>query len=225
MKTVAIIQARMGSTRLPCKMMLQLAGYPLVDWVVRRTQAAALVDQVVLATSVNPENDILERHLAAQGIAVFRGSEDDVLERFYNAAQKYGATHVVRVCADNPLVWGGAIDELIRCYRKTGCDYAYNHIPRRNAWPDGLGAEMTSFALLERIAREATLPAHREHCLSYIWDNPELFSIATFDPADARLARPHVRLDVDIAADYVKLARMPLRLDMSPLEILDLYPA
>ena len=224
MKTVALIQARMGSTRLPCKMMLQLAGFPLVDWVARRTQAATLVDQVVLATSVSPENDILENHLAPQGFPVFRGSENDVLDRFYNAAKACDATHVVRVCGDNPLIWGGAIDELVRFYHKTGCGYAYNHIPRDNAWPDGLGAEMLSFALLERIAREATSPAHREHCFSYIWDNPELFSRATFDPADPRIARPHVRLDIDTAADYVKLASMPLRLDISPLEILAFYP-
>ncbi len=220
MNTVALIQARMGSTRLPCKMMLHLAGHPLIDWVVHRVAKAALVDKVVVATSVNPENDILERHLEPQGVVVFRGPEDDVLERFRLAGAAHNATHVIRVCADNPLIWGGAVDELVRFYTRTGCDYAYNHIPRNNLWPDGLGAEMLSYPLLEKLAHEATLPAHREHCLSYIWDNPGRFSIRTFDPEDPRLRRPDLKLDVDTADDYRKLALLPLHIGSTPLDIL-----
>ncbi len=217
---VALIQARMGSTRLPCKMMLHLAGHPLIDWVVRRVSGANLVDNVVVATSVNPENDVLERHLAPRGVAVFRGPENDVLERFRLAGKQYGATHVVRVCADNPLIWGGAIDDLVRFYLGAGCDYAYNHIPRANLWPDGLGAEMVSYPLLERLAAAAANPAHREHCLSYIWDNAEKFSIRTFDPADERLRRPDLKLDVDTPEDYRKLALMPLHIGITPLDLL-----
>ncbi len=218
--TVALIQARMGSTRLPCKMMLHLAGHPLIDWVLRRVGKAALVDKVVVATSTNPENDVLERHLAAQGVSVFRGPENDVLERFRQAGAAHAATHVVRVCADNPLIWGGAVDELVRFYFKAGCDYAYNHIPKNNRWPDGLGAEIVSFPLLQRLAEDAALPAHREHCLSYIWDNPNLFSIRTFDPEDPRLHRPDLKLDVDTADDYRYLALLPLTIDSGPLDIL-----
>lgn len=223
MRTVALIQARMGSTRLPCKMMLCLHGRSLIDWVVRRVRRAALLDEVVVATSVNPENDVLERHLQNQGIAVFRGPEQDVLERFRQAAEAHKATHVVRVCADNPLIWGEEIDRLIRFYREAGCDYAYNHIPRNNLYPDGLGAEILSRPLLETLAAEATLPAHREHCLSFIWDNPERFSIRTFDPPDPRLRRPDIKLDVDTAEDYRKLALMPLTPDMSPLDLVALF--
>lgn len=223
MRIVALIQARMGSTRLPCKMMLQLCGHPLIDWVVMRVKRAVLLDQMVVATSVNPENDVLERHLAARGVPVFRGPEEDVLERFRQAAEKHGATHVVRVCADNPLIWGEEIDHLVRFYQETGCDYAYNHIPRNNKYPDGLGAEIISRELLETLAREATLPAHREHCLSFIWDNPQRFSIRTFDPPDPRLHRPDVKLDVDTAEDYRRLALMTLTLDMNPVEIISLF--
>ncbi len=124
MKTVALIQARLGSSRLPCKMMLSLHGLPVIDWVVHRVRRATLVDEVVVATSTQPENDILEHHLSRQGVAVFRGPEDDVLERFRLAGAAYGAEQVVRVCADNPLIWGGAIDDLIRFWRAEGCDYA-----------------------------------------------------------------------------------------------------
>ncbi len=141
MRTVALIQARLGSTRLPCKTMLSLHGLPVIDW-------AELIDEVVVATSHRPENDVLEYHLSRQGVAVFRGPEDDVLERFRLAGAAHGAEQVVRICADNPLIWGPAIDDLIRFWRAEhaagACDYAYNHIPRGNTYPDGLGAETLS---------------------------------------------------------------------------------
>ncbi len=225
--TVALIQARMGSTRLPCKMMLCLHGLPLIDWVVRRTARSALLSGIVVATSGNPNNDVLVKHMEDQGVAVFRGPEDDVLERFRLAGAEAGATHVVRICADNPLIWGGEIDALIRHYFSLGNEditYAYNHIPRGNKYPDGLGAEMLSYPLLRRLAGEATLPAHREHCLSYIWDNRERFRVSTFDPADPRLRHPEMKLDVDTPEDYRKLALMPIHADMPPAEVLMRYP-
>ncbi len=224
MKTVALIQARLGSSRLPCKMMLSLHGLPVIDWVVRRVRLATLVDEVVVATSTQPENDILEHHLSRQGVAVFRGPEDDVLERFRLAGAAYGAEQVVRVCADNPLIWGGAIDDLIRFWRAEGCDYAYNHIPRGNLYPDGLGAETLSFALLEEVAREATLPEHREHCLSFIWAHPERYTIRTFDPADPALHRPDLKLDMDTPADYRYLALMDIHPDITPEELVAMLP-
>lgn len=224
MKTVALIQARLGSSRLPCKMMLSLHGLPLIDWVVRRVRRAVLVDEVVVATSTRPENDILEYHLTRQGVTVFRGPEDDVLERFRLAGKAFGAEQVVRVCADNPLIWGAEVDNLIRFWRSEGCDYAYNHIPRGNLYPDGLGAETLSYALLEEVARKATLPEHREHCLSYIWANPERYSIRTFDPASPALHRPDIKLDVDTPEDYRKLALMDIHPDITPEELVALFP-
>lgn len=227
MNIVALIQARMGSTRLPCKMMLSLHGRPLIDWVVHRTSTAQRLDRIVVATSANPNNDPMVNHLENQGVDVFRGSEDDVLRRFYEAATARDATHVVRICADNPLIWGGEIDNLIEAYfarQAVGCDYAYNHIPRNNLYPDGLGAEMLSFPLLCQLHEKATLPAHREHCLSYIWDNAAQFKIHTFDPPDPRLHRPEVKLDVDTLEDYRKLALMPIHMGMPPAEVIMRYP-
>ena len=227
MNTVALIQARMGSSRLPCKMMLSLHRMPLIDWVVHRTAKSALLDRIIVATSINPTDDPLVNHLENQGVEVFRGPEDDVLERFRLAGELAGATHIVRICADNPLIWGGEIDNLIRHYREqeaVGCDYAYNHIPRGNQYPDGLGAEMLSFDLLSEIARKAVLPAHREHCLSYIWDNSGAYRISTFDPPDSRLRHPEMKLDVDTPEDYRKLALMPVHADMAPAEVIMRYP-
>lgn len=237
MNIVALIQARLGSTRLPCKMMLSLHGLPLIDWVVKRTAKSRLLNRIIVATSESPGNDPLAVHLEKQGVEVFRGPENDVLKRFCLAAEKADPTHVVRICADNPLIWGGEIDHLIRHYQarlngpadsETGLRpdehtlYAYNHIPRNNLYPDGLGAEMISWPLLRMLDERARIPAHREHCLSYIWDNPKEFVISTFDPPDARLRHPEVKLDVDTPDDYRKLALMPVSLDMPPEEVIAL---
>jgi spore coat polysaccharide biosynthesis protein SpsF len=210
-------------------MLLRLRGLPLIDWVTRRAGAAAMLNGLVVATTDRARDDPLAEHLARQGVAVFRGPEDDVLERFRRAGEWAEATHLVRVCADNPLIWGGAVDELIRRYRELAERedpdrlYVYNHIPRNNLWPDGLGAEMISFPLLASLARKAVLPEHREHCLSYIWDHAEDFELRTFDPADPRLRRPEIKLDVDTPADYRRLALMPLTPASPPEEVVRLY--
>lgn len=228
MNTVALIQARMGSGRLPCKSMLHLHGRPLIDWVVQRTAKAVLLDQLVVALPDCPLDDVLARHLEKQRVAFFRGPENDVLKRFSLAAEHFGATHIVRICADNPLISGEEIDNLIRHFRARACDgqtdedrlYAYNHIPRNNSYPDGLGAEMISAALLHHIDGHAVLPEHREHCLSHIWDNSEAFTISTFDPPDTGLRHPHIRLDMDTAEDYRKLSLMDIAVDMPAREII-----
>jgi spore coat polysaccharide biosynthesis protein SpsF len=155
-------------------------------------------------------------------IAVFCGPENDVLERFRAAAAAFAADRVVRVCADNPLVWGGEIDNLIRFFEETGCDYAYNHIPKNNRYPDGLGAEMLSRALLNDLAARAKVPAHREHCLSYLWDNAGHFDMRTFDPPDPRLWHPDLAFDVDSPEDFRRLSLMPLHIDMAPEDIVKL---
>ncbi|MDR1360176.1 MAG: NTP transferase domain-containing protein [Deltaproteobacteria bacterium] len=229
MRVIALVQARLGSVRLPGKMLLRLHGLPIIDWVTRRAAAASLLDGLVVATGDQPRDDRLAEHLTHQGIAVFRGPEEDVLERFRLAGEWAKASHVVRICADNPLIWGGAIDALILQYRQIAESadeerlYVYNHIPRDNLWPDGLGAEMVSFPLLASLAQRAVRPEHREHCLSYIWEHAAEFAVRTFDPDSALLRRPKIRLDVDTPADYRRLALMPLNPASSPEEALRLY--
>ena len=160
MKTVIVIQARLGSSRLPCKTLLNLHGLPVIDWVVGRCARSELAD--------TRRDEVLARHLRAQGVNTFRGSEQDVLSRMHGAAAAHGADLVVRVCADNPLIWGGEIDNLIRFYQREhtagNCDYAYNHIPRNNLYPDGLGAEIVSFELFTKAMNEATLSWTTRNC-------------------------------------------------------------
>ena len=231
MSTVALVQARLGSNRLPMKVLLCFRGAALIDWVVRRTAKSRLLDRIVVAIPDTPLDEVLAAHVRErlmpldQRITLFCGPEHDVLERFRAAGAACAAGRVVRVCADNPLVWGGEIDNLIRFFEETGCDYAYNHIPRHNLYPDGLGAEMLSFALLNEVAVRAEDPKHREHCLSYLWDNARRFDIRTFDPPDPRLRHPELTFDVDSPEDFRRLALMPFHIDMAPEEIVKLCSA
>lgn len=199
---VGIVQARMGASRLPNKMMLHLHGYPVIEWVYRRCSKASALDALVFALPDTARDDLLASYLEGLGANIYRGSENDVLGRFHGAALAYGATHVVRICADNPLVSPVQIDELVSFYSSVTCDYAYNHIPLGNLYPDGLGAEMTSFELIDSLNGTATAPSQREHLFNFIWDHPGCYTIKTFDPSDRVLQRPDLKLDIDTLDDY-----------------------
>lgn len=224
-KVAAIVQARLGSSRLPLKSLLSLRGKPLIDWVTERLHKARLLDALVVAVPDTKLDQVLAEHLERRGVQVLLGPEDDVLRRFTLASRKADADLVVRVCADNPCIWGEAVDRLVEFYRKNHCDYAYNHIPRNNLWPDGLGAEILSRELLEELDREARLPAQREHCLNYIWDNATRYRIATFDPEEPWLQRPEIKLDVDSAEDFRRLALLPIAADMDASQIITAFDA
>ena len=223
MRTVAIIQARVGSSRLPMKSLLCLRGHALIDWVVNRVSEAARLDGVVVAMPDTERDRVLQAHLEDWGVAVVRGSEQDVLSRFLLAAEVTGADRIVRICADNPFVWGEAIDRLVDFYNASSLDYCYNHIPRNNLWPDGLGAEILSRDLLEDIGKKADQPSQREHCLNYIWDNRDRISIGTFDPEEDWLRRPEVKLDIDTADDFCRLALLPVEMESDARAILAAY--
>jgi spore coat polysaccharide biosynthesis protein SpsF len=214
-----IVQARMGSSRLPGKMLLPLQGIPVVEWVFRRVQKAKLINNILFAIPKTSENDTLNAFLEKKRAMVYRGSEEDVIERFYFAAKNVNATHIVRVCGDNPFIAGAEIDQLIQCYFKSSCDYAYNHIPKNNCYPDGIGAEMVSFQILKSINDQAKDPRQREHIFNFIWDNPAKFEILTFDPADERLAHPDIKLDIDTQRDYENLCKMKVDIEMEAFEI------
>ena len=218
---VIIVQARMGATRLPNKMMLWLHGYPVIEWVFRRVNQSRLAKQVIFALPDNATDDILAEYLTRLGVQVFRGSEADVVARFWGAAESCNAKQIVRVCADNPFVSGSEIDRLIEFYNNDSYDYdyAYNHIPKGNSYPDGLGAEIVSKAVLARINREACHPEHREHVFNFIWENADEFRIGTCDPVDVSLAHPELKLDIDTLRDYQQLLKWPARPDMTAAEV------
>ncbi len=220
-RVVAIVQARMGAKRMPNKMMLWMHGLPVVGWVLKRVRQAKRIDQIVFAVPDTPADDVLSEYLRSEGAEVSRGSESDVLGRYFSAAQTYAADTVVRICADNPLVAGSEIDRLIAVFEKKGYDYAYNHIPKENSYPDGLGAEVTHFSVLQTLYLEATRPEHREHVFNYLWENPDRFRIGTCDPEDPALAHPELKLDLDTWKDYQRLLRLAVHPDSSARAIVE----
>lgn len=223
MKVIGIIQARMGSSRLPNKMMLSLHGKPIIEWVVKRVQKSKLLDDIIVAIPNDKKNDILEKYLKKLNVKTFRGNENNVLNRFYETVKDKNASHIVRICADNPLICGREIDNLINFYKNNKCDYAYNHIPKNNKYPDGLGAEIISFDLLKYMNEIVTEECHKEHSMSYIWDNKDKFNIKTFDPLDERLYHPELKFDIDTFDDYYKLSMKDFSIDVEPVELIKIF--
>jgi spore coat polysaccharide biosynthesis protein SpsF len=225
-KVVAVVQARMGSTRLPNKAMLWLNGYPVIEWVRRRLEKCETLDDIVVALPLcGAENKMLARFLAKQGVDAVRViGENNIIHRIMVAGETKQATHVVRVCGDCPLVAWEAVDELVSCYLAMGdVDYIYNHIPRGNLYPDGLGAEIVSMATLKRVEHYANTPEQREHAFNHIWDNLHLYRMTTFNPPDKRLHHPELKLDLDTYEDYQRLLASGVDIDMTAAEIVECF--
>jgi spore coat polysaccharide biosynthesis protein SpsF (cytidylyltransferase family) len=176
MRTVAIVQARMGSTRLPGKVLMDIEGKPTLQRVVERIRRARRVDEVVVATSDLPADDAIERFCGEIGVACFRGSEGDVLDRYHGAAAAHGADVVVRITADCPLLDPAVVDRVIAAFHEGGCDYAAN-CRMEVTYPDGLDTEVFSRDALERAWAQARLHSEREHVTPYIWNHPERFAL------------------------------------------------
>ncbi len=179
MSTLAIIQARTTSSRLPGKVLLDIAGQPMLVHVVERTRRAKSVDQVVVATTIDPADDAIEALCRSRGYPVFRGSLHDVLDRFYQAALAYQAQTVVRITADCPLIDPDLIDETVAAFYRERVDFACNRLPPpfHRTYPIGLDVEVVSFDALERAWKEATAGHDREHVLPYLYEVPGRFRI------------------------------------------------
>ncbi len=175
MKTVAIVQARMSSSRLPGKIMAEIEGKAMLWHVVTRARAARCLDTVAVATSVAADDDHVEAFCRANDFPCFRGSLDDVLDRYLQAARHFGADIVVRVTADCPMLDPALIEPVVEAVSRGGYDYAANNIDC--TYPDGLDAEAFRYDVLERAWREARLTSEREHVTPYIRKHPELFNI------------------------------------------------
>lgn len=168
MKTVAIVQARMGSSRLPGKVMKSVAGKRVIDLLIRRLQQALTVDEIVLATTEMPLDDALADHVSTQGIRVIRGSENDVLSRYLKAIDESGATTVIRITGDCPLIMPKLVDEAVRAFHASNCtiDYLSNTDPP--TYPDGLDLEVFTAEALRRAGREAHDAYDREHVTPFL---------------------------------------------------------
>lgn len=218
-KIVAVVQARMGSRRLPNKMMLHLYGYPVVGVVYMRLKKCKLIDEIVFAIPNTNNDGILASYLCSIGAKVYRGHESDVLNRFASVAKKHSANVILRICADNPLLSPCQIDHLISEYLSKDVDYAYNHIPLKNNYPDGLGAEITSADILYSLDQLAKDSSDREHIFNYLWRHSNHYRIHTFDPKDTMLHAPTLKLDLDTMDDYQRLMGFNLMVDSSDRQI------
>lgn len=194
----AIVQARMGSTRLPGKALLDIHGQAMLWHVVRRVEHTPMVDTTLVATSREKRDDAIAALCGNENIPCFRGSESDVLERFYHAAQWIGADHVIRITSDCPLVDPEVVGRVIGMCVEEGCDYVSNVLEL--SFPHGLDAEAFTMLALERAHREAKLPSEREHVTPYIWKNAERFSLRAVRNGED-LA--HLRWTVDELEDMV----------------------
>jgi len=200
---VGIIQARMGSSRLPGKVLTDLAGRPLLRRLVDRISRVTRLDRVIVATTSCPEDDAVEAFCREGGIECFRGDADDVLDRFYQAAKKYNAGVVSRHLADSPLTDPTVTDEALRLFEEGGYDYVSNVI--RLTYPDGVEAEVFSFAALEKAWHEARLRSEREHVTPYLLHHPEIFRHGSVEQ-EVDLSR--LRWTVDEPRDLVFVRRI-----------------
>lgn len=201
--TVCIVQARMGSSRLPGKVLAELAGRPMLEQILNRLRRARTLDRIVVATSNLPQDQPIVDHCAAIGQECFAGSHDDVLDRFARAAEAFAADTIVRVTADCPLIDPQVVDKVVgMLHENIEIDCACNFFPRRT-FPRGLDVEAVTRATLDQLATTLIEPRFREHVTLGIYEKPERYRIGSLfsdqdwsglrwtvdEPADLNLVR------------------------------------
>ena len=220
-----IIQARMGSTRLPGKVMMRIDGKPMLSHLLDRVLAANLIEKVIVATSTENSDDIIQSYCESQGVKCYRGSEKDVLERYYSCALVGDVQNVMRICADSPLIDPNIIDQLIMRFRsKSGeLDYLSNTINR--TYPLGMNCEIFTFAALAKAHFETKSLYDREHVTPYMYGNPQLFNLYEVHCENDLSS---IRLTVDTVEDFMRVAGIIRRIkgvDYSLAQILQTIDA
>ena len=200
----------MASSRLPGKVMKEIAGKPMLQLLIERVQRAKRLDEIVIATTVNGQDDVIEELAHGLGVGCCRGSEDDVLGRVLAAAQAYQGDLIVELTGDNPLVDPILIDEMVGFYLSNNYDYVANtqmrHSPKWKEecrFPVGSSIQMFSTELLDKVSKMTSDPVDREHVTFFIYEHPEMFKLGAFRAEGRFLAygRPEIRLSVDLPED------------------------
>jgi spore coat polysaccharide biosynthesis protein SpsF len=197
MAVIGILQARTNSTRLPGKVLMDILGESMILHQLRRLKTSIFLDDIIVATSNEKSDDNLAIVCAAAGYRVYRGSLNDVLDRFVQAIKNDSCDHVVRLTADCPLTDPNVIDEIIKQHLKGKNDYTCNTLPP--TFPDGLDAEIFTISALLNAWKNAILPSHREHVTPYIYNHPEIF---TLDNYANNQDLSQMRWTVDEAEDF-----------------------
>ncbi|MDO7845550.1 glycosyltransferase family protein [Hymenobacter sp. M29] len=201
-RVLTVVQARMGSSRLPGKVLLPLAGQPLLVRMVERVQRARLAGTVVVATTTEAADDVLADLCAAHGIECFRGDALDLLDRHYQAARQHGADVVLKIPSDCPLIDPAIIDEVVRFYLDFAERYDFVSNLHPPTFPDGNDVEVMPFAALETAWREAKRPLEREHTTPFFWENPGRFQIGNVTWDAGRDYSMSHRWTIDYPEDY-----------------------
>jgi len=196
---IAIIQARTGSTRLPAKILKDVCGRKLLEHEILRVKRSNLIDKIIVATTDKAEDDVVASIAEKTGVDIFRGSENDVLDRYYQVASKFPDPIVVRLTGDCPVIDHEIIDLVIDYYLKNKEKYDYVSNVRPATYPDGMDVEVFSFSALAKSWQEAKLPSEREHVTGYIGKNPQIFSIGNFENKDDL---SELRMTIDEEADW-----------------------
>ena len=195
-KVIAIVQARMTSTRFPGKVLTKVMGRPLLSYQIERLRLSKMIDKIIIATTVNKGDDPIVKLCQKERFNFYRGSEDDVLDRYYQTAKKYNATHIMRLTADCPLIDPDICDRIADVYFESGVEY----IRAGETFAEGLDCEIIGFVALAKAWLEAESKAEREHVTLYLRNHPELFKamIKENETDDSRY-----RLTVDEERDFL----------------------
>lgn len=206
-RVLALLQARMSSTRLPGKVLMPIVGRPMLALQLERLKRCTSLDKLTVATSIDSSDDSLASLCANEGVDCFRGSLNDVLDRFACAARPHAPDVVVRLTGDCPLADPSLIDDIVFRFVESDFDYLSNCAPA--TFPDGLDVEVMRFRDLEIAAREAVLPSQREHVTPFIRKQPERFSVGNYF---SEIDRSFMRWTVDEPEDFEFVKRIYERL-------------
>lgn len=203
MRKVAIIQARMGSMRLPNKVMKKILGKPVLWHIKSRLEKCELIDEVLIAATISPRDSIIEKFAQKNEMKIYRGAVDDIVDRFYKAATKFRADIVIRLWSDSPLIDPRIVDELVGKFLDQKAEYANNFYPR--TFPFGMSLEVYSFMALEMIWRGTTSPFFRKYPFDYIHQHPTLFRQVFLE---CKTDLSSLQLMIDWPEDLVALRRI-----------------
>jgi len=225
-KVTAIIQARMNSTRLPGKVLMEIMGRPLLSYMLEALQTCKTLRGVIVATTTNRENDLIASFCGRTGLKIYRGSEENVLDRYYQSARENGCMHVMRLTADCPLIQPHICDLVAESYFRTGCDY----IRTGESFAEGVDCEIFSMEALEKAWKEAELNSEKEHVTLFFRNRPEIFRteivennvddsryrITVDEPADFMVVKEVIENLYDAARPYIEIGKIKQFLDSRP---------
>lgn len=199
-KIICIIQARMSSTRLPGKVLKKITDKPMLSHILHSLKYSKTLDHIVVATTKKKTDDKIAELCKKMKVSVFRGSENNVLNRFCEAGKKYGATHVVRICADCPFVDPTIVDKIVRKSLYTNVDYVSNTLPK--TYPMGYEVEVIKFSALQKAEQMTKDPGDLEHVTLFLMRKPKIFSHYNVE-APTSYKKPKIRVCVDTKEDFM----------------------